>query len=127
MNTKGITAVAVIALIAISTIVIAYVQYRGDVQGCDKIISDLSAKTLTTVGNPTINTVSSANTLTEFKGDVVNATVYYQRSYDVAIFYLIVSGVPDTNNPLVYQSISVISWQTRWDGWNIAGGSLLNL
>jgi hypothetical protein len=126
MNTKGITAIAVIALIAISTIVIAYVQYRGDVQGCDKIISDFSAKPLTTVGNPTINTVSSANTLTEFKGDVVNATVYYQRSYDSAIFYLIGSGVPDTANPLVYQSISVISWQTRWDGWNIAGGSLLN-
>ncbi len=126
MNTKGITAIAVIALIAISIIVIAYVQYRGDVQGGDKIISDLSAKPLTTVGNPTINTVSSANTLTEFKGDVVNATVYYQRSYDSAIFYMIVSGSPDTANPLVYQSISVISWQTRWDGWNIAGGSLLN-
>lgn len=126
MNTKGITAISVIALIAISTIVIAYIQYRGDVQGCDKIISDLSAKDLATLGNPTVSVASSAKTLAEFKRSVVNATAYYQKSYDSATFYMIVSGSPGTGNPPVYQSISVITWQTRWDGWNIAGGSLLN-
>jgi hypothetical protein len=126
MNTKGITAITVIAFIVISTIVIAYIQYHGDVQGYDKIISDLSAKDLATLGNPSVNVASSANTLSQFKSSVGNATVYYQRSYDSATFYLIVSGTPGTGNPPVYQSISVISWQTRWDGWYIPGGSLLN-
>jgi len=123
MNTKGITVIALIAIVTLLIISIAYIQYRGDVQGCDKIISDLSAKNLATLGNPTVSVSSTLQTLTQLKGGAANSTIYYQKSFDSATFYIIVSA---SGNPPVYQSISVISWTTRWDGWNIAGGSLLN-
>jgi hypothetical protein len=126
MNTKGITVIALIAIITVSIVSIAYLQYRGNVQGCDKIIADLSAKDLTTLGNPTVSVSSTLQTLTQLKRGAANSTIYYQRSYDGASFYLIVSGSYGTGTPPVYQSVTVISWTTRWDGSAIFGGSLLN-
>jgi hypothetical protein len=126
MNTRAILVISVVVILTTLTVVIAYVQYQGDIKGSDKIISSLSANPITTLGSPTLNINARVNTLTEFTNSSAGKSVYYQNNGDSPNFYILVSGVSDNGTPPTYSSIYVIAWTPRWDGFNIFGGSLLN-
>ena len=126
MNTRAIGFIAFIIIITTLTIVVASVQYQGDVNGSEKIISSLSAKDIATLGNPTINTNARVSTLTEFTNSSAGKAVYYQNNMDSPNFYILVSGVSDNGNPPSYSTIYVIAWTPQWDGFYIPGGRLLN-